>query len=270
MPADQEKKPKDPKGDFPDFHKEVNYIFGGPDSYEPKRKQKPTAREVLAVGPTTPEYLKWSKVPITFDCGDHSDCIPKRGRYPLVVLPIVKDVKLNRVMVDGGSSLSLLFFKTFDQMGLSRSLLCTSRVPFHGIVPGIATTSISQIYLPVTFRTWENIQTENIQFEVADFETVYNAFIGRPTLTKFMAIPYYTYLVLKMSGPRGVISIIGGIKRAYDCDKETREMPDKQTASTELRELKESLVESPPLWTWSCPTPRPPKCPSSRRMQSAS
>jgi hypothetical protein len=139
------------------------------------------------------------------------------------------------------------FLKTFDQMGLSRSLLCTSQAPFHGIVPGIATTPISQIYLPVTFRTWENIQTKNIQFEVADFETAYNAFIGRPTLTKFMAIPYYTYLVLKMSGPRGVISIIGGIKRAYDCDKETREMADKQTASAELWELKESLVESPPV-----------------------
>jgi hypothetical protein len=36
--ADQETKPKDPNGDFPEAHKEVNYIFGGLDSYEPKRK----------------------------------------------------------------------------------------------------------------------------------------------------------------------------------------------------------------------------------------
>jgi hypothetical protein len=43
--ADQEMKPEDPKGDFP----EVNYIFGGPYSYEPKRKQKLTTREVMAV-----------------------------------------------------------------------------------------------------------------------------------------------------------------------------------------------------------------------------
>jgi hypothetical protein len=34
----QEKKPKDPKGDFCEAHKEVNYIYGGPDSYEPRRK----------------------------------------------------------------------------------------------------------------------------------------------------------------------------------------------------------------------------------------
>jgi hypothetical protein len=54
-PANQEKKPKDPKGDFPKAHKEVNYIFGGPDSYEPRRKQKLVAQEVMVVGPATLE-----------------------------------------------------------------------------------------------------------------------------------------------------------------------------------------------------------------------
>jgi hypothetical protein len=38
--ANQEKKPKDPMGDFSEAHKEVNYIFGGLNSYEPKMKQK--------------------------------------------------------------------------------------------------------------------------------------------------------------------------------------------------------------------------------------
>jgi hypothetical protein len=41
--TDQEKKPKEPKGEFPDAHKEVSYIYGGPDSYESRRKQKLTA-----------------------------------------------------------------------------------------------------------------------------------------------------------------------------------------------------------------------------------
>jgi hypothetical protein len=92
----------------------VNYIFGRPNSYEPKRKQKLTARVVLAVGPATPECLRWSEVPITFDRGGHTDFIPKPGRYPLIVCPIIKDVRLNRVVVDGGNSLNLLFLKTFD------------------------------------------------------------------------------------------------------------------------------------------------------------
>jgi hypothetical protein len=31
--ANQEKKSEDPKGDFFEAHKEVNYIYGGPESF---------------------------------------------------------------------------------------------------------------------------------------------------------------------------------------------------------------------------------------------
>jgi hypothetical protein len=88
----------------------------------------------MAVSPDTPEYLKWSKVPITFDCSNHPDFVPKPGRYPLKVSPIIKIVKLNRVLVDGDSSLKILFLKIFERMGLSRSLLHPSWAPFHNIV----------------------------------------------------------------------------------------------------------------------------------------
>jgi hypothetical protein len=68
----------------------------------------------MAVSPVTPKYLRWSKVPITFDHSDHPDFVPKPGRYLLILCPIVMDVKLNRVFIDGGSSLNILFLKTFD------------------------------------------------------------------------------------------------------------------------------------------------------------
>jgi hypothetical protein len=199
----------------------------------------------MAVSSATPEYLKWSEVHITFDCSDHPDFVPKPGWYPPIVSSIIKDVMLNRVLVDEGSSLNILFLKTFDQMGLSRSLLCLSQAPFHGIVTGAAATPIGQITLPVTFGTQENFRTENLQFEVADFEITYNTFLGRLTLFKFMAIPHYAYLVLKMPGPRGVISIKGDVKQAFDCDKDSCEMADRLTASAELRDLKQALAESP-------------------------
>jgi hypothetical protein len=112
--ADQEKKPDDPKGNFLEAHKEVNYIYGGPESYESRRKQKFTVWEVMAVSPATLDYLKWYEVPTTFDCSNHLDFVPKPGRYPLIVSPIVKDVNLNRFLVDGGSSLNILFLKTYD------------------------------------------------------------------------------------------------------------------------------------------------------------
>jgi hypothetical protein len=73
-----------------------------------------TAREVMVRRPATTEYLKWSEVPITFDHSDHRDFIPKPSQYPLIVSPIIKDVKLNRVPINGVSSLNILFLKTFD------------------------------------------------------------------------------------------------------------------------------------------------------------
>jgi hypothetical protein len=47
----------------------------------------------MAVSLATPEYLKWSEVPITFDHSDHSDFVLKPGQYPLIVRPIIKDVR---------------------------------------------------------------------------------------------------------------------------------------------------------------------------------
>jgi hypothetical protein len=73
----------------------------------------------------------------------------------------------------------------------------------------------------------------------------YNTFLGQPTLSKFMAVPHYTYLVLKIPGLHGVNSIRGDVKRSFDCDREICEMADRLTASAELQDLKQALAKSP-------------------------
>ena len=61
---------------------------------------------------------------------------------------------------------------------------------------------------------------EFIKFEVADFESSYHAIFDRPTLAKFMDIPHYPYLLLKMPGPNVILSFRGDLKRSYDYDTE--------------------------------------------------
>jgi hypothetical protein len=56
--------------------------------------------------------------------------------------------------------LNILFLKTFDQMGLSRSALNLSWAPFHEIVPRAVATPVGHITLHVTFETQENFPTE--------------------------------------------------------------------------------------------------------------
>jgi hypothetical protein len=79
---------------FQDHSKELNHIFGGPLAYESKRKQKLTEREINAVQPNTPQYLRWSETAIKFDRSDHPDRVVHPGRYPLVLDPVVRNVKL--------------------------------------------------------------------------------------------------------------------------------------------------------------------------------
>jgi hypothetical protein len=39
-----------------------------------------------------------------------------------------------------------------------------------------------------------------------------------------MAVPHYTYLVLKMPSPAGVLSLQGNLKISFDCDTEAVEL----------------------------------------------
>jgi hypothetical protein len=104
-------------------------------------------------------------------------------------------------------------------------MLTKSTSPFYGVVPGNATIPLGSVVLPITFaEIRENYRTEYIKFEVADFDTSYHAILGRPSTAKFMAVPHYMYLVLKMPSPAGVLSLQGDLKISFYCDTEAVEL----------------------------------------------
>jgi hypothetical protein len=139
----------------------------------------------------------------------------------LVLDPVVAEVKLTKVLIDGGSGLNLIFVSTLKKMGLDfKDMLVPSKSPFYGIVPGNAAHPLGTVVLPVTFGTQENYRTEFIKFEVATFDSSYHAILGRPALAKFMAVPHYVYLLLKMPGLGGVLTLRGDLKKSYDCNQE--------------------------------------------------
>src|SRR5881394_2077574 len=106
-------------------------------------------------------------------------------------------------------------------MKIPRSELKRSHAPFHGVIPRTSATPLGTIKLPVTFGSRENCRTEDISFEVADFEAAYHAILGRPALAKFMVVPHYTYMLMKLPGPNGIISLRGDVHRSFDCDQES-------------------------------------------------
>ena len=86
--------------------------------------------------PPVPSFLRWLESTITFDQTDHPEGVPQPGRYPLVVDPIIDMKRLTKVLMDGSSSLNIMYAKTLDAMGIDRSRIRPTRSPFHGIMPG--------------------------------------------------------------------------------------------------------------------------------------
>jgi hypothetical protein len=144
----------------------------------------------LNIEPAVSTPLRWSEVPITFSHVDQWTRLSEPRHFPLVLKPEVTGSKLNKVLIDGGSGLNVLFTKTLKKMKLDiTNMLTKSTSPFNGIVPGNAAIPLGSMVLPVTFgETKENYRTE---FEVADFETSNHAILGRLANAKFMAVPHY-------------------------------------------------------------------------------
>jgi hypothetical protein len=191
----------------------------------------------MSIEPAVPTPLRWSEVPITFSRADQWTSFSEPGRFPLVLKSVVAGSRLNKVLIDGGSGLNVLFTKTLKKMKLDIThMLTKSTSPFYGIVPGNAAIPLGSVVLPVTFR--ESRDNYRIKYiEVADFETSYHAILGRPAITKFMAVPHYTYLVLKMPSPVGVLSLQGDFKISHDCDTEAMEIASTNQVPNAMMEI---------------------------------
>ena len=87
---------------------------------------------------------------------------------------------------------------------------------------------------------------ETLTFEVVRFHRTYHAILGRPCYAKFMAIPNYTYLKLKMLGPYGVITISTSFQRTYECEVECCEHSVAIIASKELTAIRKEVAEEAP------------------------
>ena len=87
---------------------------------------------------------------------------------------------------------------------------------------------------------------ETLTFKVVGFHGTYHAILGQPCYVKFMAVPNYTYLKLKMPGPGGVITIGTSFQRAYECKVECWDHATAIIASKEITTIRKEVVEEAP------------------------
>jgi hypothetical protein len=172
--------------------------------------------------------------------------VPSPGNYLLVVDPVIGNVGLTKVLMDGGSSLNIIYAATLGLLQIDLSTIRAGAAPFHGIIPRKRVQPLGQLDLPVCFGTPSNFRKETLTFEVVGFRGTYHAVLGRPWYAKFMAVPNYTYLKLKMSGPNGVITVGSTYRHVYECDVECVEYAEALAESKALIADLESLSKEVP------------------------
>jgi hypothetical protein len=97
---------------------------------------------------------------------------------------------------------------------------------------------LGRIELDVCFGSSGNYRKEKLEFEVIDWPSQYHAILGCPAFAKFMAVPHYVYLTLKIPRPNGTIIVQGSFEVANTCDREFNRMAQTFGMTVEYERLK--------------------------------
>jgi hypothetical protein len=176
--------------------------------------------------------------------------MPRPRGYTLVLNPIVfsetHTCRFSRILIDGGSSINLLYRTSMEKLGIPAIQLKPTKLSFHGIVPGHSCTPMGKIQLEVLFGEKDNHCCELIWFEVVDLNSPYHALLGRPALAKFMAVLYYAYLKMKLPGPRGVITVTRCYKKLIECARASSKLVEALVIAEEKRQLLQQVAATQP------------------------
>lgn len=134
----------------------------------------------------------------------------------LVVSLNIVNIKVHRVLVDGGSSANVLSLSVFNAMRLGWERLRSRLNPLVGF-GGHEVYPEGSIELSVTFGDGMTCVTAMVNFLVVDDKSIYNAVLGRPTLHQMRAVPSTYYQVMKFPTPGGVGVIRGEQLISREC-----------------------------------------------------
>ncbi|XP_027158506.1 uncharacterized protein LOC113760135 [Coffea eugenioides] len=215
-PEDRRKDKQPPRDGSPGYGPNIagviNTIAGGPTGGDSQNSRKRTFRqaemevaepcsrlsEVITYGPTDP-------VPAA-----------SSNHEALVIEVLTNNYIVKKVYVDPGSSVDVLYYRTFESLKLTREQLTPVRTPLVGF-GGHVVHPEGMVSLMVTIGRHPRCRTIPINFAVVKADSPYNMLIGRPTLNALRAV-YSTYhLSFKFSTPEGVAEVSSDVGTAREC-----------------------------------------------------
>ena len=114
----------------------------------------------------SPQFNLWSSCPITFDRRGHPTRICHGSSATQVLDPIIGGFHRTRVLMDGGSSLNLLYQDTLHKMGIDPSRIKPTKTTFKGVIPGVEVCCTGSITLEVVFGSPDNFRSKELIFDI--------------------------------------------------------------------------------------------------------
>ncbi|XP_026416668.1 uncharacterized protein LOC113312125 [Papaver somniferum] len=149
--------------------------------------------------------------PITFEAEDIEEDMEDHNDTLVLTLPVA-GCNINKVLIDGGSSVNVLFYDTFKRMELNDEQLMSSYYTIYGF-NGAPMKPLGDIVLEVMVGPMK----VDTRFSVVDSPSPYNAVIGRRWVHKLKGVVATYHQYLRFPTPKGVMEIKGDPVTAREC-----------------------------------------------------
>ncbi|KAH9659682.1 hypothetical protein KPL70_023952 [Citrus sinensis] len=168
-----------------------------------------TSKEVFFNTPAA-KRARVRQVPIMWTDEDEEEIL-----YPhedaLVIKVTVLSKKFDRILIDTGSSVDVLFKSTLEEMGIADRKLEYTNTSLKGF-GGEKLVPLGVVELPITIGSSPTERTMILDFVVVDEEGPYQMILGRPFLRMSKAVLSIHYLALKYWVNR-VVGVVRGDQR---------------------------------------------------------
>ena len=132
---------------------------------------------------------------------------------------------MHRVLVDNRSSVDILYYPAFQQMGIGRERL----IPTYASLVGFGGTRVlplGAITLFVVVSDYPRQIAKDVTFLVVDCLSTYNAILGRLALNSWKAVTSTYHLMIKFPTDCGVGELRGNQVAACECYVAVMELDD--------------------------------------------
>ncbi|XP_068492144.1 uncharacterized protein [Phaseolus vulgaris] len=189
--------------------------------------------------------------PITFTNEDFKGVDYRQQDDPIVIAVDIDRFTIRKTLVDQGSSVDIVYWKTFKAMKIAE----TEMMPYDDHVVGFSSERVGTkgyIELYTTFDEGKNTRTIKIRYVVIDANTSYNILLGQPSINRLMAIVSTPHLTMKFPSRTGdILTVHVDQKEARECYAESLRVEPLRNDTSPLRVRKSSRKDYSPRKDWS-------------------